>query len=276
MTLPQVPEVCCLKLIALIFPTSDFQHPVTNPAALLADHWATRIATLGSEIADLISEAVFLWGALYDLFVPSGRFSASFFQLGITILDSCWASAEKGRENITDASADVLALLLKVLQTLSEDAPAAARVVANELIRPAVEKANARGGSHVKASAQVKALTYALNEMSKLGLAPLSLFECAPAQIKTLEPIFHEEGDAPSRVRGMDMTETQLLKKQLNEERRTANRQLRRDSATLQVMGANKDSKRRVARGEERQRVWKLMDVEKQEIRKMMTENQGG
>merc|ERR1719359_2575240 len=87
-TLPQVPEVCCLKLIALIFPTTDFQHPITSPAALLADHWATRLATLGSEIAELISEAIFLWGTLYDITACGTKFSTSLFQLGITILDS--------------------------------------------------------------------------------------------------------------------------------------------------------------------------------------------
>merc|ERR1712192_3038 len=75
---------------------------------------------------------------------------------------------------------------------------------------------------------------------------------------------------------GMELTETQLLKRKLNDERRAANRQLRRDSSTMQTLTSKKDTARRVARNAEKQRVWSMMDAEKQMIKQMMTESGGG
>lgn len=199
----------------------------------------------------------------------------SFFQLGATILDSCWASAEKGRDQITDASTDILALLLKALRALEESEAVAAHVVVKELLRPAAQKLLAKGVPDGTASKQLKSFMSALDEVSQAGLAPLTLFEAAPPQIRSLEPVFHEEGDTSMRRRGMELSETQMLKRQLNDERRAANRQLRRDSSTLQTMAAQKDSLRRSARGNEKKRVEKMMDAEKSMLKQMMTEGGG-
>lgn len=49
-------ELAMLKLVTLLFPCTDFQHPVVTPATLLADHWASQLAQLGEGIEDLVSE----------------------------------------------------------------------------------------------------------------------------------------------------------------------------------------------------------------------------
>lgn len=53
---PRARELCALKLVPLMFPVTDFQHPVVTPATLLADHWASQLANLGENIQDLVSE----------------------------------------------------------------------------------------------------------------------------------------------------------------------------------------------------------------------------
>lgn len=274
-TVPKMTELCTFKLIALIFPVTDFQHPITTPAAVLLDHWAARIAALGAGISDLVSEAVFLWGIFYDFIVPPRRFCSSFFQLGIAILESCWASMQAGRAQVADVAADISAMLLKTLRLYHEADGLAAHVAASKLVRPALRKAS-EGRSDGTVGAQISSLMSAIDELCAGGLQPLALFETAPPQIKMLEPIFHEIGDASGRRRGMELTETQQLKKKLNEERRAATRQLRRDASTLQQLQSHKDAKRRTAQAGERARVRKIMANEKQELKLMMTENAGG
>merc|ERR1740121_344975 len=103
------------------------------------------------------------------------------------------------------------------------------------------------------------------------GFAPLALFEAPAPQIRILDPIFHEEGDRNDR-KGSDLTETQLLKRKLTQERRSSTRQLSRDAAVVQQLGFRKDQARSSMRTSERKRVRTMMEVEKQELRKMQTE----
>lgn len=114
-----------------------------------------------------------------------------------------------------------------------------------------------------------------LDEVCKECVPPLVMFEAPPPQIRSLEPIFHEEGDISNRGRGMELTETQQLKRKLNDERRAASRQLKRDAAALQSLAAHKESVRRAAKLTERKRVSRIMEVEKSEIKQMMTEGGG-
>jgi len=274
-TVPKVTELCSFKLIALIFPVTDFQHPITTPAAVLLDHWAARIAALGAGITDLVSEAVFLWGVLYDFIVPAQRFCPSFFQLGMAILESCWASVNAGRTQVADVAADISAALLKTLRLFHEADGLAAHVAAQSLMRPSLRRA-LESSPEGAVREQINSLLSAVEQLCSEGLQPLALFETAPPQIKTLEPIFHEIGDVPRRQRGMELTDTQRLKKKLNEERRAAARQLRRDAATMQQLQGHKDAKRRTAQAGERSRVRKIMDNEKQELKLLATENAGG
>ena len=57
---PKARELAALKLVPLLFPVTDFQHPVVTPATLLADHWASQLARLGADIQDLVSEGSML------------------------------------------------------------------------------------------------------------------------------------------------------------------------------------------------------------------------
>ena len=59
-TAPKARELAALKLVPLLFPVTDFQHPVVTPATLLADHWASQLARLGADIQDLVSEGSML------------------------------------------------------------------------------------------------------------------------------------------------------------------------------------------------------------------------
>ena len=59
-TAPRARELSAMKLIPLIFPVTDFQHPVVTPATLLCDHWANQLANLGENIQELVSEATML------------------------------------------------------------------------------------------------------------------------------------------------------------------------------------------------------------------------
>lgn len=65
-TAPKARELSALKLIPLIFPTTDFQHPVVTPATLLADHWALQLAQLGENIQELVSEGT-MWPGLKEM-----------------------------------------------------------------------------------------------------------------------------------------------------------------------------------------------------------------
>ena len=67
---PRARELAALKLVPLLFPVTDFQHPVVTPATLLADHWASQLARLGADIQDLVSEGSMLLALLALLALP--------------------------------------------------------------------------------------------------------------------------------------------------------------------------------------------------------------
>jgi len=271
-TLPRAAELCCLKLVTLLFPVTDMQHPIATPAALLADHWASKIAALGAGITDLVSDAMLLWEVLRAFVAPGQRFSAAYFTLGVAILETCWSSAASGRTLSADAAKDVGRLLVRDLESLAEADVVAARVAANSLLRPAVKRAMS-GDAKAEASSLAEELDK-IGSDSTAGLEPLKLFETTRAQIKMLDPIFYEEGDRPQK--GAELTETKRLKRLMNEERRAAKRQLQRDSVAVQQIKAKKETKRRVAQGTERVRVRSIMEGEKQMLSKLRTESGGG
>eukprot|EP00931_Biecheleriopsis_adriatica_P049410 TRINITY_DN28584_c0_g1_i1.p1 TRINITY_DN28584_c0_g1~~TRINITY_DN28584_c0_g1_i1.p1 ORF type:complete len:821 (+),score=288.13 TRINITY_DN28584_c0_g1_i1:51-2513(+) len=274
---PKAQELACLKLVALLFPVTDFQHPIVSPALLLADHWAAQLAALGAGIEDLVSEGSMLWSTLYELLLPGKKFCSSFFQLGAALLESCAASAAQGRKQCADAATDIAALLAKALRLLAEDSPEVGLVANEELVRPVLRRISGGGGKEAVAEA-LKLLDTALcpagseeNSKSSHGFTPLRLFEAGPAQIKMLDPIFHEEGDRPA-AKGMELSETKQLERRLNKERRAAARQLSRDASVLQQLQSRKDDVRRRAQGQERKRVRQIMEVERSELKKMASE----
>lgn len=265
-TAPRAEELACLKLIAMLFPVTDYQHPVVTPALLLADHWAAQLANMGAGIEDLVSEATMLWGTLYELLLPGKKFCASFFQLGGALLESCASSAAQGRSQCREAAVDIAALMAKALRLLAEEASALAIVAREDLLRPALQRIP---------SSNREAISKALGLLeestgSSQALTPLRLFESGPAQIKMLDPIFHEEGDRPTR--GMEASESKQLERRLNKERRSAARQLSRDAAVVQRIQNRKDDIRRATQGKEKKRVRRIMEVEKQELKQMATE----
>jgi len=277
-TPPRALELCCLKLIALLFPVTDFQHPVTTPAALLADHWAARLAALGVGISDLVSEGVFLLGVLHDFVVPARRFCGSLFRLGCALLASCHASAKAGRGECAEAAVDVSRLLTTALRALAEDeASASAARVAAELVRLALQRAELLPSSpaeKVESWAPLEGLVAELRTFDAGSLCPLKLFEAPPPQIRMLDPIFHEVGDRPGR--GSDLSEEKQLKRRLNKERRAASRQLFQDALALQQLKGVKDASRRGAQRAAKTRVQSLMSTEKAELAKLKTESGGG
>lgn len=270
---PRAREISCLKLIALLFPVTDFQHPIVTPAGLLADHWAAKLAALGESISDLISEAMAIWEILYEFILPARRFCASFFKLGVAILESCMASEKKGRLESGPAAKAVIALVVKTLGVFSEDDAVVALVAATELVRPAVQRIIGEY-SQTSLRAELDSLLKELDQICncEAALPPLTLFEAAPPQIRSLDPIFHEIGDMSSTRRGMEMGETKRLKRSLNQERRAATRQLSRDASALQQLQNRKELKVRAVRKTEQTRVRSIMDAEKQMLRKMQTE----
>jgi len=279
-TIPRAKELCCLKLITLLFPMSDSRHPVVTPAGILADHWASRVAALRSQIEDLVSDALLLWEILYAFIVPASRYSASLFQLGMAILESCWTSAHAGRHDCAEAAQDVCRLLLRALKRLAECEPACAYVAANNLLRPDISRIAGSQVNDGNIRAQLEMLGGGISEILSTngseGLEPLMLFQAsAPPQIRMLDPIFHDVGDGPL-TKGAELTETKQLQRIVTKERRAASRQLSRDAAVLQQMALKKDTTRRVARNNERQRVRRIMEVEKQELKKLKTESGGG
>eukprot|EP00928_Gymnodinium_smaydae_P093087 TRINITY_DN770_c0_g8_i1.p1 TRINITY_DN770_c0_g8~~TRINITY_DN770_c0_g8_i1.p1 ORF type:complete len:826 (-),score=245.29 TRINITY_DN770_c0_g8_i1:115-2592(-) len=273
--LPTAKSLACAKLVTLVFPASDLQHPIVTPTSILVDHWASRIAGLGAGIKDLVSDALLLWEVLHALVAPAQRYSAAFFGLGAALLETCWASAAAGRAQCAEAAKDVGKLLLETLQGLKEADEASAQVAVEALVLPALRRAAASDAEpgRTQAAALQAALT-AAGLTGTASLKPLQLFETGPAQIRVLDPIFHEEGDRP--LRGAELTETKRLKRELNQERRAANRQLSRDAAALQQIAAGKDSKRQQARSAERARVRGLMEGEKQMLAQLKTESGGG
>merc|ERR1712226_1676085 len=122
------------------FPITDFQHPVTTPARLLADHWAAKISALGVEIGDLVSEAMFLWEILYSFIIPANRYCASFFQLGVALLDTCLESSRSGRERSMEAARATRALLIKSLRCISESDPLTSLVVIHDVLEPTLRR----------------------------------------------------------------------------------------------------------------------------------------
>eukprot|EP00971_Amphidinium_carterae_P020759 409338-Amphidinium_carterae.1 len=132
---------------------------------------------------------------------------------------------------------------------------ATAAVVASELAKSALSKIELLEGINIKH------LTAEINELASRLLEPLDLFEAAPPQIRSLEPIFHETGDRPRKW--AEQSETKQLRHKLNEERRAAGRQFRRDAMALQQLHSRKDTLRRVAREGERARVRTIMEKEK-------------
>lgn len=113
-------------------------------------------------------------------------------------------------------------------------------------------------------------LRQGVEEATRPGLTLMSLFETGPAQIKMLDPIFHEVGDRPRK--GAELSETKQLARRLTKERRAASRQLARDALVLQQMHSEQERQVRTKRTVERARVRKIMDVEAHELKKMATE----
>lgn len=263
---PRARELCALKLVPLIFPVTDFQHPVVTPATLLADHWASQLAHLGENITDLVSEGSMLVAVLYELLSPGRKFCTSFFQLGAALLDSCAASLQQGRQQCGGAAVDLAELLGKALKAMAEHEPAAAMMVFQAILRPCLSRLPRKNASIEKAVQAINEAVAATGSMK-----PLTLFEEGAVQIKMLDPIFHEEGDRPMQ-RGMDVSETKQLQRRLNHERRQAARQLARDAAVVQQLQHQKGEVKRKARQNERKRVRQMMETEKQELKKMATE----
>eukprot|EP00913_Durusdinium_trenchii_P021136 g19860.t1 len=264
-TAPKARELSALKLIPLIFPTTDFQHPVVTPATLLADHWALQLAQLGENIQELVSEGTMLLAVLYELL--GGKFCSSFFQLGCALLESCAASAKQGRQQCADAAVDLAMLMAEALKRLKDPEPLVAVMSAQAILRPCLNRLPRAIEGFEKAIAAIEAI--ASSELNPLKA--LKLFDEGAVQIKMLDPIFHEEGDRPLK-RGMEASETKLLQRKLNQERRAAARQLARDAAAVQQLQHQKDEVRRKAGQKERKRVRQIMEVEKQELKKMATE----
>lgn len=269
---PTCLEFCCLKLIAMLFPTTDFQHPVCTPAQILASHWASNIAALGTGITDLISEGTLLWQVLYEFCIPGRRFCSSFFQLGAALLESCWSSVGAGRTLCAEAAEAIAKLLAHSLRELKEEEPVLSRLAAAELIAPVLEKLAKKDTSkgNEQLAAVHKELQTVCKELQGGGLAPLSLFETTRPQIRTLDPIFHEVGDVP--LKGMEASETKQLQRRLTKERRSAARKLTRDAVVLQQLQAHKETKIRVKRTAEIKRSRVIMDQERDMLKKMATE----
>eukprot|EP00434_Breviolum_minutum_P011972 symbB.v1.2.010556.t1/scaffold694.1/size172116/19 len=263
---PRARELCALKLVPLMFPVTDFQHPVVTPATLLADHWASQLANLGENIQDLVSEGSMLVAILYELLCPGKKFCASFFQLSAALLESCAASAEQGRRQCADAAVDLAMMTANAVKIIAEEEPSAAMMIVQGILRPCVNRLPRKNAAIEKA-------VQAINEAVAMtdGLKPLTLFEEGPVQIKMLDPIFHEEGDRPLK-RGMEASETKQLQRKLNQERRAAARQLSRDAAVVQQLQHQKQETRRQAGVKEKKRVRQIMENEKQELKKMATE----
>lgn len=277
---------------------TDFQHPITTPASLLVDHWASRLAGLGAGLTDLVADALMLWEVLHSFLGPPQRYSSAYFQLGVALLESSWRSADAGRTQCARAADDIGKLLVQALRSLSEADPVAAKVAANELLLPRLHKAamavpeNGRGRAAVSAAVTFQCEVRAVfgesvepdvardpsdeqgRAVKPLRLEPLRLFETAAPQIRILDPIFHEEGDRPQR--GAEVSETTRLKKQLHQERRAAARQLARDASVVQQLQMKKETKRRAARTSERARVRSIMDGERAMLAKLKTESGGG
>ena len=138
---------------------------------------------------------------------------------------------------------------------------------AQAILRPCLNRLPRAIEGFEKAIAAIEAI--ASSELNPLKA--LKLFDEGAVQIKMLDPIFHEEGDRPLK-RGMEASETKLLQRKLNQERRAAARQLARDAAAVQQLQHQKDEVRRKAGQKERKRVRQIMEVEKQELKKMATE----
>jgi len=291
-TVPRAVELGCLKLITFLFPVTDFQHPITTPAAVLADHWAAQIAALGAGgLGDLLSDALMLWEIIYCLVVPAQRFSPAFFRLGTALLGACCAGSAAGRSERAEAAQAISGLLRRALDTLTETDPAAAYVAGAELVRPELQRLIDADEQKLLPGALQQALKALAADLGKgssgveermVGgtdngiLVPLRLFQEAPPQIKMLDPIFHETGDrAGLRNAGMEMSETKLLQRRLNKERRAAARQLNRDATVLQQLQSGKDTERRVKRLHQKRRVEVIMDQEKTMIKQIATENTG-
>lgn len=270
---PRAGQLCCLKLITMLFPTTDFQHPITSPAAVLADYWASVLAKFGSGLDNLVSEAVMLCGILRDFIVPARRFCASFFQLCTAVLESCGSPTTQKLELYSGAAASVDALLSKSLRELSDASGAAALLVARSLVRPSIDRLRKESANFGQATLTALAELEDIGRRDATVFAPLKLFETGPPQIRTLEPIFHEAGDMPSgRLKG-ERTETQRLKQKLNEERRSTARQLRRDASALQLLQGRQNEKLSAGRKLERKRVARIMDQETSMLKQMKMEH---
>ncbi|CAE7758442.1 NOP14 [Symbiodinium necroappetens] len=270
-TAPKARELAALKLVPLLFPVTDFQHPVVTPATLLADHWASQLARLGADIQDLVSEGSMLLCTLYELLSPGGKFCSSFFQLGVALLQSSASSAAAGRQQAAAAAEDLAAILARCLERTAEQAPASAAVLLQEVVRPALAEIVGEGRTKIQGALQrLEAVSKSL-ALQGCFEKTLRLFDAGPVQIKMLDPIFHEEGDRPL-TRGMEASATKQLQRKLNQERRAAARQLARDAAVVQQLQSQKQDQRRKAGQQERKRVRQLMDVEKQELKQMATE----
>jgi len=278
---PKAEEFACLKLVALLFPVTDFAHPVVAPAVVLADHWAAQLAALGVGIQDLISEAFMLFEVLSALLLPGKKFCSSFFLLGGAILESCAESAALGRAQCVEAAVDVAALLGKALGLLAIEDSSMGFIAKEELVGPSLRRITASGAAEafVEVSRRLEAEFQSTSGVtadgtSSVSLQPLRLFAAGPAQIKMLDPIFHDEGDRPN-AKGAELSETKQLERRLNKERRAAARQLQRSAAVVQQLQGRKDGMRRVVQGKERARVRRIMEVEKQELKQLGTEFDG-
>jgi len=224
----------------------------------------------------LVSDALFLWETLYEFVRPTCRFCASFFQLGMALLETCLSLAAGGRGQCADAAEAIIVLLVEVMRAFSEADFAAACVTAHELVRPGLERIEASSltcSIRERLAGPLRDLGDVCSQTSGSGIVPLALFEAPRPQIRVLDPVFHEVGATRSSLRGMELTETKQLKRRLTKERRAAMRQLSRDATVLQQLQSRKDSELRVARKHERKRVSSLMAEEADMLKKLGTEN---
>eukprot|EP00746_Dinoflagellata_sp_MGD_P002222 gnl/MRDRNA2_/MRDRNA2_104316_c0_seq1.p1 gnl/MRDRNA2_/MRDRNA2_104316_c0~~gnl/MRDRNA2_/MRDRNA2_104316_c0_seq1.p1 ORF type:complete len:869 (+),score=248.06 gnl/MRDRNA2_/MRDRNA2_104316_c0_seq1:67-2673(+) len=266
--------ICFLKLVALLFPVTDFRHPIVTPALVLADHWAGQLSsTLKSDpgskkTAPLIPLALLLLGTLFDLVALAKRYSASLMILGLALLETLWSVI--GDNPVYDAAAgDVGGLMQRALALLGESSPTAARVTVEQVTLPFLREFAGRADLTTATQAQLDGLIESFGAVcSDVPLEPLKLHMQAPPQIKVFDPIFHEGGDA-----GEEPNEATKLRREATTARRQAARQLRRDAGAVMQIRSHDQERERLARAREKKRVRKMMDQEDHWVRQSYSQH---
>jgi len=94
-------------------------------------------------------------------------------------------------------------------------------------------------------------------------------------QIKMLDPVFHNPMDGPLPKGDPLRNEKLKLRRQLNNERRAAARNLRRDQGFLQLHKTKTDTAKKINEATEKKRIRRIMDVEDRDIKKLKSEFAG-